>query len=310
MTGRYTLPALVAALLFSGTTLAAQDGSVSAAVVRDVGRARAMVEAGNGADARALLDSLVRMQQPGGNDLAEALYWRATLAERATDAERDWKRLTIESPLSPRAADALVRLGEFETLRGRPAMARPYFDRVVKDFPNTPQRAKSTLWTVRGWFDERNAEQACAALSTLPAASVPDGELRLQYEELGRRCTPKGALTPKGANTPKSANQEQSANVPQGADTPKGANEPKSANVPQAANEARYSVQLAAFDTRAEAEASVKRLVARDIAARVDGDAKPFRVRVGRYKTRAEAVAALAKLKKQGQSGFIAELMP
>jgi cell division septation protein DedD len=303
MTGRYTLPALVAALLFSGTTLAAQDGSVSAAVVRDVGRARAMVEAGNGADARALLDSLVRAQQPGGNDLAEALYWRATLAERATDAERDWKRLTIESPLSPRAADALVRLGEFETLRGRPAMARPYFDRVVKDFPNTPQRAKSTLWTVRGWFDERNAEQACAALSTLPAASVPDGELRLQYDELGRRCTPKGALTPKGANTPKSADTPKSANEL------KGANEPKSANA-TAEGDARYSVQLAAFDTRAEAEASVKRLVARDIAARVDGDAKPFRVRVGRYKTRAEAVAALAKLKKQGQSGFIAELMP
>jgi cell division septation protein DedD len=303
MTGRYTLPALVAALLFSGTTLAAQDGSVSAAVVRDVGRARAMVEAGNGADARALLDSLVRAQQPGGNDLAEALYWRATLAERATDAERDWKRLTIESPLSPRAADALVRLGEFETLRGRPAMARPYFDRVVKDFPNTPQRAKSTLWTVRGWFDERNAEQACAALSTLPAASVPDGELRLQYDELGRRCTPKGALTPKGANTPKSADTPKSANEL------KGANEPKSANA-TAEGDARYSVQLAAFDTRAEAEASVKRLVARDIAARVDGDAKPFRVRVGRYKTRAEAVAALATLKKQGQSGFIAELMP
>jgi cell division protein FtsN len=67
-------------------------------------------------------------------------------------------------------------------------------------------------------------------------------------------------------------------------------------------------VQLAAFDTREEGERLVKRLASRNIDARVDGDAKPFRVRSGYFATRAEANAALAKLRKSGQSGFIAEI--
>jgi cell division protein FtsN len=76
------------------------------------------------------------------------------------------------------------------------------------------------------------------------------------------------------------------------------------------AGSGRYSVQLAAYDTRAEAAAAVQRFTQRDIAARVDGDQKPFRVRVGYYATRAEAVNALNRLKKLGLDGFVAERAP
>jgi cell division protein FtsN len=69
-----------------------------------------------------------------------------------------------------------------------------------------------------------------------------------------------------------------------------------------------FTVQLAAFNTRREANAFVARLAKRGVKARIDGDKKPFRVRVGRYDTREEATAMLAKLKRQGQTGFLAEL--
>jgi cell division protein FtsN len=72
---------------------------------------------------------------------------------------------------------------------------------------------------------------------------------------------------------------------------------------------ARYSVQLAAFDTRPEAEARVRQLGARQIDARVDGERKPFRVRTGYFATRAEATAALARFKRAGFNGFVAELV-
>ena len=52
----------------------------------------------------------------------------------------------------------------------------------------------------------------------------------------------------------------------------------------------------------------MQRLGARGINARVDGTEKPFRVRVGYFGTRAGANAELAKLKKSGQDGFIAEI--
>ena len=48
-----------------------------------------------------------------------------------------------------------------------------------------------------------------------------------------------------------------------------------------------------------------KVLVDRGIEARVDGAVRPFRVRIGRYETRADAVKALATLKNQGHAGFV-----
>jgi cell division protein FtsN len=74
--------------------------------------------------------------------------------------------------------------------------------------------------------------------------------------------------------------------------------------------DARFSVQLAAFDTRREAEAAVARLAKVGVDARVDGTDKPFRVRHGYFATRAAANAQLAALKKRGHAGFIAELTP
>jgi cell division protein FtsN len=52
----------------------------------------------------------------------------------------------------------------------------------------------------------------------------------------------------------------------------------------------------------------VSRLKARKIDARVVGAVKPYRVRVGRYDTRAAATAAASKLKAQKIDAFVTEL--
>ena len=284
--GPLTLTAASAVcLLFIAPSLSAQ---VTPAVERTTARARAMVDAGDGTMARTLLDSLVGAVPVGTIDLAEALYWRAVLAERIGEAERDWKRLVIDVPLSPRAPDALVRLGELDMLRGHPVEARVYFTRLLRDFPSGAYRAKGLLWLSRSYFEERNIAGGCSALDSLRGVEVPDGELRLQSDELQRRCT--GAL----ANAPTNA---PATSVPAAADKP-------------AVGTGRYSVQLAAYDTRAEASDAVKRFATRAIDARIDGQQKPFRVRTGNYATRAQATNALNSLKKLGFVGFVAERAP
>ncbi len=70
----------------------------------------------------------------------------------------------------------------------------------------------------------------------------------------------------------------------------------------------RFTVQLAAFGTKREAESAVKRLARAGITARIDGTRRPFRVRTGRYATRAEATKAIAALRKKGQKGIVAEI--
>jgi SPOR domain len=283
------LTALGGLSMFSTATVV--SAQLTPAVEQTTARARAMVDGGDGASARTLLDSLVNAVPAGTADLGEALYWRAVLAERIGDAERDWKRLIIDVPLSPRAPDALVRLGELDMLRGRPADARVYFTRLLRDFAGDPYRTKGLLWLTRSYFEERNTSGGCTTLDSLRGVEIPDGELRLQSDELRRRCTGAAIVPPSSAP---SANRTEMTVEKPTAERPAG----------------RYSVQLAAYDTRAEAADAVRRFATRKLDARIDGEQKPFRVRVGYYATRAEATNALNRLKKSGLDGFVAERAP
>ena len=272
-----------AAMVWVAPMVSAQ---VTPAVEGTTARARAMVDGGDGAAARTLLDSLAGTVPVGTFDFAEVLYWRAVLAERVGDAERDWKRLVIDVPLSPRAPDALVRLGELEMLRGHPAQARVYFTRLLRDFPSGVYREKGLLWLTRSYFEERNMAGGCGALDSLRGVEMAEGELRLQSDELQRRCTGTKANS-----------------------APTAAQKPVVSGAPVEGS-GRYSVQLAAYDTRADANKAVQRLAGRDIDARIDGEQKPFRVRVGYYATRADAASALNRLKNIGLTGFVAERTP
>ena len=296
--GRVLRVALMGCALAAGApALLAQRGATpsgsSSLVLPVVERARALMEQGTGDEARALLDSLVGAQRAGSMELAEAVYWRGVLAERVADAERDWKRLVIEVPLSPRTADALVRLAELEMLRGRADAAAGYYERVVREFPSGMARTKSLVWLARTAMDRRETAKGCEWLREVRTVGV-EGELRLQLEGMEGKCAAGGPP----AGTPTAGTPTAGTPTP---GTP-------TAGGPTTGGRGRYSVQLAAYTKKAEAEGLVARLRAKGIEARVDGDQAPFRVRVDRYATRAEAAKRLAELKAQGFDGFIAEL--
>src|SRR3954470_24118405 len=94
-------------------------------------RARTLVVNGNGAAGRLLVDSVVAATEPDTPAYAEALYWRATLAATSVDAERDYRRIVVEYPLSPREADALLQLAQLEVARGDRASASIHLERYL-----------------------------------------------------------------------------------------------------------------------------------------------------------------------------------
>jgi tetratricopeptide (TPR) repeat protein len=68
----------------------------------------------------------------------------------------------------------------------------------------------------------------------------------------------------------------------------------------------RFTVQVAAYDTRQSAEQLVEKLETRGIVARlVESASAPYRVRIGHYATDAEAAAAARELKEKGIVGFV-----
>jgi cell division protein FtsN len=78
--------------------------------------------------------------------------------------------------------------------------------------------------------------------------------------------------------------------------------------VPAASTAAtEFSVQIAAYNARADATSLFNRLKQRGFDVRVVGDRAPYRVRIGRYATRAEAVAALGRMRAAQVNGIVVE---
>ena len=119
----------------------------------------------------------------------------------------------------------------------------------------------------------------------------------------------KPVVTPKPAPVApaKAAPAERVKEAPKAAPTktPTKAAAPRAEPAPHTTT--RYTVQVAAYDTRAAAAALVKKLAARGIKARVSGSSKPFRVRLGLHATRKQATDEATAMRKRGINGFVAE---
>lgn len=310
--------ALLLGMSLSVSVAVAQEGSgrtpASDSTFR---RAVSLVNDGEGAAGRALLDSMVNAAQPGSQELAEALYWRGTVAPSAAEAERDYKRVILDHPRSPRVPDALLRLAQLELARGDRQNAVLRLRRLDLEYPGYAARARTSYWLARAYLDQNDLERGCAAVGEARARALEnDVELRNQIEFLALRC-PAAQSAAAGSQPPAQTPQEtppaqsqpaQPAPV-QGA--PAAAEPPRVTTAPPppaTASGGVWSVQVAAFNARPQAAALADRLRGRGYEARVDGSAAPFRVRVGRYPTRAAAATALEQMKARGMEGFVTDV--
>jgi cell division protein FtsN len=66
-----------------------------------------------------------------------------------------------------------------------------------------------------------------------------------------------------------------------------------------------YSVQIAAYNVKSQAQAMAAKLKKNGYEARVSGTAAPFRVRIGHYATQAQATAVMRSLKAKQINGFV-----
>ena len=87
--------------------------------------------------------------------------------------------------------------------------------------------------------------------------------------------------------------------------TPKAAAAPSSPTSPSSTDEGGYTVQIAAYNVKSQAQAMVDKLKKKGYDARVSGASAPFRVRIGRYPTQAQANAVLRSLKAKQIEGFV-----
>ncbi|HMC55420.1 MAG TPA: SPOR domain-containing protein [Gemmatimonadaceae bacterium] len=316
-------------------------------------RARRLVSEGDGATGRAIVDSILHASPEGTPAYGDALFWRGALAETAADAERDYRRVIVEYPLSPYADDALLSLAELEQARGDRAAAYQHLQRFVREHPAGPARARAGLAAARLAFEQRDMARGCAMIADArQSAGSTDVELRNQIDYHGAHCAATATATaatpapstvapsgrssgspsvisspPPRTSSTAAATGARASTVPSPATAPHvdtGATASTPTDAPKDEPAARapatktpaarestprgiWTIQLAAYNTRPDAEALVRKLASRGVKARISGDNKPFRVRLDYYQTREAAAARVAELKQRGIIGFVTD---
>ena len=298
-------------------------------------KAQGLVSDGNGAAGRALVDSVIKVTSPTSPIYPQALFWRASLAASAADAESDYRHIVVDYPLAPQAEDALLRLAQLELARGDREGALAHLQRIPRDYPRSKSLARAEYWTARVLFEKNDVANACAAnASALAKTTESDVELRNQIQYQGQRCAAYAASSAAAAAAALDAALDAAATVatnPPAAESTSvpAAPAPEStasivADVKPVASDSEsrapvnstketaplsstrtYSVQVAAYSKRPAAEKLVSTLSKRGYEARVDGDVAPFRVQIGRYATVRDAESALVKIKAKHMDGFV-----
>ncbi|MEA2712200.1 MAG: polymerase subunit delta [Gemmatimonadales bacterium] len=297
--------------------LSAQTDPRLVDVIRDA-------QQGQGDSARIKVQRLLATTPPGDTLYPQILYTQAMVATDAAEMRRQLQRVAVEHSSSSWADDALLRLVQLDYASGNLDGAARNLERLRRDYPGSTLLPQTSYWAARTYFDQKNPALACRWLADGLAASRGNVELENQLGYLNQRC-PQLAIdsAPRApadspttvASAPRDtifARRTDSTPTmtpvpptkPTRPDTT--SRTPTARPAPTLPSGGRFRVQVTAVRTAAAADAIARKLNARGLAAVTVPDAGLYKVRVGNYASRAEALAAVPKIKaKLGGSPFV-----
>jgi SPOR domain len=264
---------------------AAAGGSAQLLTQADSIRHQALVVAQTRPDsARAMVRRLLASLAPSDSLYPGVLLTASRLASDAPTVATYLQRVVIEYGRSVWADSALLLLAQLDFAQGQPSATVRDVERMERDYPDSPLRPRAAFWGARAYFDLKDDPRGCALVQQALAGAGDDVEFKNQVLFYAARCSG-GPPSGGGAGTPVS----DSARAAPGPPT--------------------YSVQVLAVGSAPQVDDVLSRLKVMGFEARVVRDTSGlFKVRVGRYATRAEAQRAERVLKaKLGGRPFIVE---
>jgi DNA polymerase III subunit delta len=295
---------------------------------------------GQGDSARVKVQRLLAATPPGDTLYPQIIYTQAMVASDAADMRRQLQRVAVEYSSSNWADDALLRLVQLDYASGNLDGAARNLERIRRDYPGSALLPQAAYWAARTYFDQKNPELACRWVADGLAASQGNVELQNQLAYLNQRCSSVVAAGPRPATDSQtavaSALPDTAAHPPTHVDTtrhPKAATPaptPTATPVPApppapvatrtdtarvdsappvrraARSTPQFRIQITAVRSAAAAEAIATKLKARGLRAVTVEEGGLYKVRVGEYANKADAVAAVPEIKaKVGGSPFV-----
>ncbi|GBD31966.1 MAG: hypothetical protein KatS3mg081_2318 [Gemmatimonadales bacterium] len=269
--------ALLLALSLAGSPVwAQQDSLFPDSVLREAVR---LVTEGQGDSARALVRSRLSAWSPQDSLYPLALFTAGVVAQAAESALTYFRRVSIEYSRSRWAPAALLRLAQYAFARGDWNGALRSAERVLLDYPGSPERAAAAYWAGRSHLELGNLAEACRLFERAEAEAGLEVEIANRARFYLQRCRTV-------------ATRDTAAARPG-----------------TAATRASFSVQVAAVQSPVAADEVMRSLRARGYEPRVIRDTDGlFKVRVGQFRSREEAQRLAAELRRiLGGNPFVVE---
>jgi DNA polymerase III subunit delta len=313
--------ALSALSAFSAPSASAQTDPRLIDVIRSA-------QGGQGDSARARVQRLLAATSPGDTLYPQIIYTQAMVANDAADMRRLLQRVAVEYSSSNWADDALLRLVQLDYASGNLDGAARNLERIRRDYPGSALLPQAAYWAARTYFDQKKSDLACRWIADGLTASQGNVELQNQLGYLNQRCSSVVAAGPApdttssstapGDTTRPPAAASQPAPAPAPSPTPPAPPAPTAARPDTARPDSapsgvrairsgpRFRIQITAVRTAAVAQSIAAKLKARGLRALTVEEGGLYKVRVGDYATKAEALAAVPEIKaKVGGSPFV-----
>lgn len=279
---------------------------VASAQTDPLGQIESLAAAGRLTDARSLLQRWQGDHPTDAGDVTPAARARSLLlqARLATDpeaAEEAYVAIALGYPTSAAAPEAILRIGQglvasgsVEGTSGPSARkAVSYLQRLVTDYPGTPERTEGLLWLSRAYQLSARGTQACATIEDAIREGIADPAMAARFRaEREAACGAARAMPPLEHAAPAAATTGWATPAP-----------------PAARPAGRYAVQSAAVRDATGARDLVRRLDAAGFPARtvVIGDGTLIRVRVGAYERPDDAQAAARRMRAAGFEAIVVD---
>jgi cell division septation protein DedD len=245
--------------------------------------------AGNLVSARAVIDSVIAAAPADSPQRLEALFTRATVASSVLDATLDYQKIIDGDSSSSLRRESLLRMAQRALISDDAPKALEYLKTITRDYPSDSSLATAGYWTAKALLEIHDIVAACGANREALAHSRASAFFIAPLEAQAKTSCSAIAVQSVPSLQPRTTPPPGSTATP----------------INKSSGQA-YAVQVAAYDVRSEAEQMSQRLRKSGLDAHVDGERRPFRVRVGRFSSRTEAAKALRDLKARKLDGFVA----
>jgi len=255
-----------------------------------------LAQSGQVDSGRAIVRRLLATLSPGDSAYPQALLAAAKIAPDATTVASNLNRIIVEYGTGPWADDALLLLTQLYWAQRDPVQTTQVAERLNRDYPDSPLRARANFSAARAYFELKNETRGCELIQQSLDGAGDDVEFKNQVSFYAARCSPASTTTATTTTSPS----------PPG-DTANRA--PPVPPAPPAPASHAYAVQVLAVKSAAQVDDMLTRLKVMGFEARVVRDSTGFfKVRVGRYATREEAVRTQHRLRTRvGGQPFVVE---